>query len=101
MSDRPVRPSRDVVEDPPTRAVFVSVGPNVGAVMAGIETQTSDDHEDMRGRSDCGVKRHPSTGPRRAPMDIVLGERILAQDFCDWANTRSIEDIVDGARAVL
>ena len=66
VTNRPVRPGRDVVEDPPARAVFVAVGADVGAVVAGVQAQARDDDEHVRRRGRRWRRSSPS-GPAPAP----------------------------------
>src|SRR3984957_15994299 len=98
---RPIGPRGDLIEDSPAWTVFVAVGAYVGAVVTRVEPQACDDDENVRGRGGARVDRHAPPRSGLTPVDVVLGERVVCDDFRKWPDPGPVEHVVHGAGAVL
>src|SRR5438132_11535181 len=98
MAHRPPGPARNAGEDAPAWAVLEPVRSHIGAVVAGIEPQARDQGEHVGLRR---VDAHPPAGARGAPAGVVLGQRIVPDDFSYRAEGSAVEQVANGARAIL
>src|SRR5208283_1251465 len=76
MAHCPLLPGGDAVEDAPPRTVLEAVGTNVCAVVAGIQAESRDDDEHVCNWGGGGVDGDPAPRTGRAPLHVILRERI-------------------------
>ena len=88
-------------QDAPARTVLGAVGADVGPVMGRIEPESGDDDEHVRAWGVGRVDRDPAPRAGLAPIDVVLRQAGCPGGFLRAAGPRSVEDVVDRARAVL
>src|SRR5947209_18134198 len=93
MANGPPRPPGNAAEEAPPRPIFPPVRTFVAAGVTGIEAQSRDHDEHMRGAHRRGVDAHPPARAGRPAADVVLRERVVLQDFRDGPDPGAVEQM--------